>query len=43
LFRNPKKYAGHFRKQTKALGIRRWGIKAQDRKQWSAILREAKA
>jgi hypothetical protein len=27
----------------KALGIKRWRIKAQDRKEWSAILREAKA
>jgi hypothetical protein len=27
----------------KALGIKRWGIKAQDRQEWSAILREAKA
>jgi hypothetical protein len=27
----------------KALGVKRWGIKAQDRKEWSAILREVKA
>jgi hypothetical protein len=27
----------------KALGIKRWRIRAQDRKEWSAILREAKA
>jgi hypothetical protein len=27
----------------KALGVKRWRIKAQDRKEWSAILREAKA
>jgi hypothetical protein len=27
----------------KALGVKRWGIKAQDRKEWSAILREAEA
>jgi hypothetical protein len=27
----------------KALDVKRWGIKAQDRKEWSAILREAKA
>jgi hypothetical protein len=26
----------------KAIGIRRWRTKAQDRKEWSAILREAK-
>jgi hypothetical protein len=26
----------------KALGVKRWGIKAQHRKVWSAILREAK-
>jgi hypothetical protein len=26
----------------KALGVKRWRIKAQDRKEWSAILREAK-
>jgi transcription termination factor 2 len=27
----------------KALGIKRWRIRAQDRKEWSAILRDAKA
>jgi hypothetical protein len=27
----------------KALGIKRWRIRAQDRKEWLAILREAKA
>jgi hypothetical protein len=27
----------------KALGVKRWRIKAQDRKEWSAILGEAKA
>jgi len=27
----------------KALGVKRWRIKTQDRKQWLAILREAKA
>jgi hypothetical protein len=27
----------------KALGVKRWGIKAQDRKDWLAILRQAKA
>jgi hypothetical protein len=27
----------------KSLGVKRWRIKAQDRKQWSAILREAEA
>jgi hypothetical protein len=27
----------------KDLGVRRWRIKAQDRKEWSAIVREAKA
>jgi hypothetical protein len=27
----------------KALGVKRWRIKAQDRKEWSEILREAKA
>jgi hypothetical protein len=27
----------------KALGVKRCGIKAQDRKEWSAIVREAKA
>jgi transcription termination factor 2 len=27
----------------KALGVERWRIKAQDRKEWSEILREAKA
>jgi hypothetical protein len=27
----------------KVLGIKRWRIRAQDRKEWSAILREAKA
>jgi hypothetical protein len=27
----------------KALGIKIWRIRAQDRKEWSAILREAKA
>jgi hypothetical protein len=27
----------------KALVVKRWRIKAQDRKEWSAILREAKA
>jgi hypothetical protein len=27
----------------KALGVKRWRIKAQDRKEWSAILREANA
>jgi hypothetical protein len=27
----------------KALGIKRWRIRAQDRKEWKAILREAKA
>jgi hypothetical protein len=27
----------------KALGVTRWRIKAQDRKEWSTILREAKA
>jgi hypothetical protein len=27
----------------KALGIKRWIIRAQDRKEWSAIVREAKA
>jgi hypothetical protein len=27
----------------KALGIKRWIIRAHDRKEWSAILREAKA
>jgi hypothetical protein len=27
----------------KALGIKRWRIRAQDRKEWSVILREAKA
>jgi hypothetical protein len=27
----------------KALGIKRWRIRAQNRKEWSAILREAKA
>jgi hypothetical protein len=26
----------------KALGVKRWRIKAQDRKEWSAIVREAK-
>jgi hypothetical protein len=26
----------------KAVGVKRWRIKAQDRKEWSAILREAK-
>jgi hypothetical protein len=26
----------------KALGIKRWRIRAQDRKEWSTILREAK-
>jgi hypothetical protein len=26
----------------KALGVKRWRIKAQDRKEWSAIIREAK-
>jgi hypothetical protein len=26
----------------KALGVKRWRIKAQDRREWSAILREAK-
>jgi hypothetical protein len=25
-----------------ALGVKRWRIKAQDRKKWSAIVREAK-
>jgi hypothetical protein len=27
----------------KVLGVKRWRIRAQDRKEWSAILREAKA
>jgi hypothetical protein len=27
----------------KAVGIKMWRIKAQDRKEWSEILREAKA
>jgi hypothetical protein len=27
----------------KTLGVKRWRIKAQGRKEWSAILREAKA
>jgi hypothetical protein len=27
----------------KALGIKRWRIRAQDRREWSVILREAKA
>jgi hypothetical protein len=27
----------------KALGVKRWRIKAQDRKEWSGMLREAKA
>jgi hypothetical protein len=27
----------------KALGIKRWRLRAQDRKEWSVILREAKA
>jgi hypothetical protein len=27
----------------KALGIKRWRIRAQDRKEWLAILRETKA
>jgi transcription termination factor 2 len=27
----------------KALGVKRWKIKAQDRKEWSAIVREAEA
>jgi hypothetical protein len=27
---------------TKALGVKGWRIKAQDRKEWSAILREAR-
>jgi hypothetical protein len=27
----------------KALGIKRWRIRAQDRKEWSEVLREAKA
>jgi hypothetical protein len=27
----------------KALGVKRWRIKAQDSKEWSAILREAKS
>jgi hypothetical protein len=26
----------------KAVGVKRWRIKAQDRKEWSAVLREAK-
>jgi hypothetical protein len=26
----------------KALGVKRWRTKAQDRKEWSAIVREAK-
>jgi hypothetical protein len=26
----------------KALGVKRWRIKAQDRKEWPAIVREAK-
>jgi hypothetical protein len=28
---------------TKALGVKRWRIKAQARKEWSEILKEAKA
>jgi hypothetical protein len=27
----------------KPLGIKRWRLKAQDRKEWTVILREAKA
>jgi hypothetical protein len=27
----------------KTLGIRRWRLKAQDRKKWAVILRETKA
>jgi hypothetical protein len=27
----------------KAIGVKRWRVKAQDRKEWSTILREAKA
>jgi hypothetical protein len=32
-----------FEADINALGIKRWRIRAQDRKKWSAILREAKA
>jgi hypothetical protein len=35
--------AGYVEADIKALGVKRWRIKVQDRKEWSAILREAKA
>jgi hypothetical protein len=38
-----QRWLGDVEADTKALGIKRWRIKAQDNKEWSAILREAKA
>jgi transcription termination factor 2 len=37
------RWLNDFEADIKALGIKRWRIRAQDRKEWSAILREAKA
>jgi hypothetical protein len=34
--------AGYVEADIKALVVKRWRIKAQDRKEWSEILREAK-
>jgi hypothetical protein len=37
------RWLGDVETDIKALGVKRWRTKAQDRKEWSAILSEAKA